>query len=80
MKRLLPANQRDERWCGRGWSHQQRDKEDFPESEEIINENQKNNMAQNATLRNSSLDRNMGGKNSIEGQTLAAAGEEVSEP
>jgi len=32
VKRLLPANQRDERWYGRGWRHQQRDKEDFPEN------------------------------------------------
>jgi len=32
VKRLLPANQRDERWYGRGWRYQQRDKEDFPEN------------------------------------------------
>ena len=32
MKSLLATNQRDERWYGRGWSHQQRDIEDFPEN------------------------------------------------
>ena len=26
------AGLRDDRWYGRGWSHQQRDIEDFPES------------------------------------------------
>ena len=31
-KKLLLASLRDDRWYGRGWSHQQRDKEDFPES------------------------------------------------
>ena len=33
VKRLLLADLRDDRWYGRGWSHQQRDKEDFPESQ-----------------------------------------------
>ena len=47
---------------------------------EIIDENQKKNRAQNATLRNSSLDRNRGRENSIKGHTLAATGEEVCEP
>ena len=47
----------DDRWYGRGWSHQQRDKEDFQRVREIIDINQKKNRAQNSTLRNSSLDR-----------------------
>ena len=32
VKKLLLADLRDDRWCGRGWCHQQRDKEDSPES------------------------------------------------
>ena len=36
VKRLLLADLRDGRWYGRGWSHQQRDKEDFPESERSL--------------------------------------------
>ena len=32
VKKLLLADLKD-RWYGRGWSHQQRDIEDFPESE-----------------------------------------------
>ena len=32
VKKLLLADLRDDIWYGRGWSHQQRDKEDFPES------------------------------------------------
>ena len=42
VKRLLLADLRDVRWYGRGWSDQERDKEDFPERVgEIIDENQK---------------------------------------
>ena len=33
VTRLLLADMRDDRWYGRGWSHQQRDKQDFPESQ-----------------------------------------------
>ena len=36
MKKLLLAGLRDDRWYGRGWSHQQREKEDFPESERSL--------------------------------------------
>ena len=36
MKRLPLADQRDDTWYDRGWSHQQRDKEDFPESERLL--------------------------------------------
>ena len=32
VKRLVLADLMDDTWYGRGWSHQQRDKEDFPES------------------------------------------------
>ena len=60
-------------------THQQRDKEGFP-VREIIDENQEKNRAQNAALRNSSLDRKMGCENSIKGHTLPATGEEVCEP
>ena len=47
---------------------------------EIIDENQKKNRAQNAALRNFSLDRKRGRENFIEGHTLAVTGEEVCEP
>ncbi len=36
VKRLLLADLRDDRWYGRGWSHQQREKEDFPASERSL--------------------------------------------
>ena len=39
VKRLLLGNMRDDRSYGRGWSHQQRDKEDFPESERSLIKN-----------------------------------------
>ena len=53
-KKLLLAGLRNDRWYGRGWSHQQRDKENFP-VRQIIDENQKKHWAQNTALRNSSL-------------------------
>ena len=58
VMRLLLANLRDDRWYGRGWSHQ-KDKWNFP-VRDIIDENQKKNRAKNTALRNSSLDRKRG--------------------
>ena len=60
VKRLLITDLKDDRWYSRGWSHQQRDKEDFQRVREIIDENQKKNRARNTALRNSSLDRKRG--------------------
>ena len=36
VKKLLLADLRDDRLYGRGWSHQQRDEEDFPELEKSL--------------------------------------------
>ena len=79
MKKLLLADMRDDRWYGRGWSHQQRDKEGFPESARSLMKTRKK-RAQNAALRNSSLDRKRGCENSMKGHMLTATGEEVCEP
>ena len=35
-KKLRLADERDDRWYNSVWSHQQRDKEDFPESERSL--------------------------------------------
>ena len=59
VKRLLLALLMDDRWYGRGWSHQQRDR-GFSSLRGIIDENQKKNRAQNTALRNASLDRKRG--------------------
>ena len=60
MKKLRFAGLRDYRWYEEGGFISKEKKKIFQRVGEIIDENQKKNRAQNAALRNSSLDRNGG--------------------
>ena len=79
VKRLLLVDLRDDRWYGRGWSHQQRDKEDFPESERSLMKTRKSTGPKNTAFMNSSLDRKRR-ENYIKSHVLTAKGEEVCDP
>ena len=76
-KRLMPACVKNEGYHGIGWSHQQIDKEDLPESERSLMKIRNRTRLRSLPWGHSSLDRERRLKDSVDSHTLAMRVEKV---